>query len=85
VSRKLLDIFFPRVLSLSYMANKKSLEDQVQAWRNFSLVLLLILGIVGALSYTLLFRQKERLDLQELRIVQLVDEVNELGAKLNNE
>jgi hypothetical protein len=66
------------------MANKKSLEDQVQAWRNFSLVLLLLMGIVGALSYTLLFRQKERLDLQELRIVQLVDEVNKLGAKLNS-
>lgn len=66
------------------MANKKPLEGQVQSWKNLSLVLLLLLGIVGALSYTLLFRQKERLDLQELRIVQLVDEVNDLGAKLNS-
>lgn len=65
------------------MARQKNLEDQVQAWRNFSLMLLLLLGIVGALSYTLLFRQKERLDLQELRIVQLTDEVNTLSDKLN--
>lgn len=67
------------------MAKQKSLEDQVQAWRNFSLMLLLLLGIIGALSYTLLFRQKERLDLQELRIVQLTDEVNSLAGKLNGD
>lgn len=67
------------------MAKKEPLENQIQAWRNFSLVLLLLMGIVGALSYTLLFRQKERLDLQELRIVRLVDEVNDLGVKLNGE
>lgn len=67
------------------MAKQNSLEDQVQAWRNFSLTLLLLLGIIGALSYTLLFRQKERLDLQELRIVQLTDEVNDLAGKLNGD
>lgn len=67
------------------MANKNGLENQASAWRNFSLMLLLLLGIVGALSYTLLFRQKERLDLQEFRIVQLMDAVNDLEKELDGE
>ncbi len=65
------------------MAKSKNLENQMSAWRNFSLMLLLLMGIVGALSYTLLFRQKERLDLQELRIVQLTFEVNDLAVELD--
>ena len=67
------------------MADKKNLENQLAAWRNFSLMLLLLMGIIGALSYTLLFRQKERLDLQELRIVQLTDAVNDLEGELNGD
>ena len=67
------------------MADKKNLENQLSAWRNFSLMLLLLMGIIGALSYTLLFRQKERLDLQELRIVQLTDAVNDLEGELNGD
>jgi len=67
------------------MANKKNLENQLAAWRNFSLMLLLLMGIIGALSYTLLFRQKERLDLQELRIVQLTGAVNDLEGKINGD
>ena len=67
------------------MADKKNLENQLSAWRNFSLMLLLLMGIIGALSYTLLFRQKERLDLQELRIVQLTDAVNDLEEQLNGD
>ena len=67
------------------MADNKNLENQLAAWRNFSLMLLLRMGIIGALSYTLLFRQKERLDLQELRIVQLTDAVNDLEGELNGD
>ena len=67
------------------MADKKNLENQLAAWRNFSLMLLLLMGIIGALSYTLLFRQKERLDLQELRIVQLTGAVNDLEGKINGD
>src|SRR3990172_6004556 len=68
-----------------FMADKKNLENQLAAWRNFSLMLLLLMGIIGALSYTLLFRQKERLDLQELRIVQLTDAGNDLEGELNGD
>lgn len=61
---------------------KQALERQVENWRTLSLVLLLILGIVGAVSYSLLFRQKAQLELQELRITQLSDQVGELSQEL---
>ncbi len=64
------------------MAKKKPIENQVETWREVSLILLLLLGIVGALSYTLLFRQKDRLLLQEIRITSLTDQVNKLSDEL---
>lgn len=63
---------------------KKNLERQVETWKTLSLILLLLLGIVGAFSYTLLFRQKERLDLQEMRIVRLASELNKLIEEKGN-
>ena len=63
------------------MVKKSSLEAQVEGWRNFGLLLLLVLGVVGAISYTLIVRQKVRLDLQEQRIGQLTVSMNELEGK----
>ncbi len=63
------------------MAKKSSLEAQVEGWRNFGLLLLLVLGVVGAISYSLIVRQKTRLDMQDQRIVQLTDSVNKLEGK----
>jgi hypothetical protein len=65
------------------MAKKKAakLEYSVQSWREVSLVLLLLLGIVGALSYVLLFRQKDQILLQDIKINRLQEEVVDLQLK----
>lgn len=66
------------------MAKKKSsaVEQQVETWRELSLILLLLLGVVGALSYTLMFRQKDQILLQEMRINRLQDQVDDLSDEL---
>lgn len=66
------------------MAKKSSLDAQIEGWRNFGLFLLLLLGVVGAISYTLIVRQKTRLDMQEQRITQLTDSVNDLEGKVES-
>ena len=60
---------------------RRALETQIEGWRNFGLFLLFLLGIVGAVSYTLIVRQKTRLDMQEQRITQLTESVNDIEEK----
>lgn len=50
-----------------------------------SLMLLLILGVVGAVTYTLLLRQKERLDIQEVSLTNLTNKVNQMTKELRVE
>ena len=40
------------------MANRDAREKEIELWKNFSLLLLLLLGIVGALSYSIMIKQK---------------------------
>jgi len=68
------------------MAKRRtSWELQVEAWRNFGLFLLFLLGIVGAVSYTLIVKQKVRLDMQDQRIVQMTESISDMEGKLNGE
>lgn len=67
------------------MAIKNKADGQIQSWKELSLLLLLILGIVGAATYTLLLRQKERLDNQEVALTNLADTVNELVIDVQEE
>lgn len=57
------------------MANKSVLEQEVERWKGLSLALLLLLGIVGGLSYTLIIQQKAIIEDKDIHITRLLEKL----------
>lgn len=63
------------------MAKKGFLETEVERWRGLSLILIFTLGVVGALSYTLLIRHTASIVDNELEIERLEQTIRELRVE----
>lgn len=53
------------------MTSKNVLERQVESWRGLSLALLLLMGIVGAISYSIIMKQKAVIIDKEITAMQI--------------
>lgn len=60
------------------MAKQAVLEREMGRWRGLSLALLLFLGIVGALSYTLIVQQNAIIQDMDVQITRLTDKLRNL-------